>query len=352
MKDDKYLKEQIAAADAAQTDETEVREVRHTISSEETFTLAKDIYDLRCLIKKIYANRAHIARRLNFASLVFSLIFTAIYVALVLYVGISSTLSQGWQVAVYGILGAYGALVVALGICAVVTRKNSTTKTVSRNNRALKIIRYLVRIASLVMSIFAVVVAFSQNAADSVGLAFRTVALILSIISIIVSLVPLLCGGLGGMARWLISPAKVKIKFSAVALEWYQYASSSSPAFASTQKVEKSKLEDIGRCIDEYINPALGNRKIGSVGVSQIFAAIDNAPQADKATVEGILKNVFDYAVECKYVPENPCKDMRLTGSIEVYTKPKKEPFKVRIGKKIGASIVKQFLGESDDKDK
>ena len=351
MKDEKNVKGQTAAADATEAEVQEVREVRHTISSEETFTLAKDIYDLRCLIKKIYANRAHIARRLNFVSLIFSLVFTAIYVALVLYVGVSSSLSQGWQVAVYSILGAYGVLVIALGICAVVTRKSSTTKTVTRNNRVMKIIRYLVRVASLIMSIFAVVVAFSENAADSMGLAVKTVALIISVISIIISLVPLLCGGLGGMARWLISPAKVKIKFSAVALEWYQYASSSSPAFASTQKVEKSKLDDIGRCIDDYINPALGNRKIGSVGVNHIFAAIDMAPQPDRATVEGILKNVFDYAVECKYVAENPCKDMRLEGSIEVYTKPKKEPFKVRIGKKIGASIVKQFLGESDDKD-
>ncbi len=351
MKDDKLIKGQTAAADATEAEVQEVREVRHTISSEETFTLAKDIYDLRCLIKKIYANRAHIARRLNFVSLIFSLIFTAIYVALVLYVGISSSLSQGWQVAVYGILAAYGVLIVSLGICAVVTRRSSTTKTVSRNNKALKIIRYLVRIASLIMSIFAVVVAFSEGAADSMNLAVKTVALIISIISIIVALVPLICGGLGGMARWLISPAKVNIKFSAVVLEWYQYASSSSPAFASTQKVEKSKLDDIGRCIDDYINPVLGKRKVGSIGVNHIFAAIDTAPQSDKPTVEGILKNVFDYAVECKYVAENPCRDMRLEGSIEVYTKPKKEPFKVRIGKKIGASIVKQFLGEKDDKD-
>ena len=349
MKDDKNFKE-TAAADA-EVEEQEVREVRHTISSEETFTLAKDIYDLRCLIKKIYANRAHIARRLNFVSLVFSLAFTAIYVALMLYVGISSTLSLGWQIAVYGILGAYAVLVVILGICAVVTRKSSTTKTVSRNNKTLRIIRYLVRVASLVMSIFAVVVAFSENAADSMGLAIKTVALIISIISIIIALVPILCGGIGGMARWLISPAKVNIKFSAVALEWYEYASSSSPAFASTQKVEKSKLDDIGRCIDDYILPAFGGRKIGSIGVNHIFAAIDNAPQPDKATVEGILKNVFNYAVECKYVAENPCKDMRLEGSIEVNSKPKKEPFKVRIGKKIGASIVRQFLGENDDKD-
>ena len=70
-----------AAAYAPSEEVEEVREVRHTISSEETFTLAKDVYDLRCAIKKIYLNRAQIARRLNILSLAFSLVFTAIYVA-------------------------------------------------------------------------------------------------------------------------------------------------------------------------------------------------------------------------------------------------------------------------------
>lgn len=68
--------------------------------------------------------------------------------------------------------------------------------------------------------------------------------------------------------------------------------------------------------------------------------------------MEGTLKNIFDYAVECKYVGDNPCKDLQLEGSIEVVEKPKKEPLKVRIGKKIGLSIVKQFLGETDDEKK
>lgn len=30
--------------------------IRHTISAEETFTLAKDVFDIRCFIKNVYAN--------------------------------------------------------------------------------------------------------------------------------------------------------------------------------------------------------------------------------------------------------------------------------------------------------
>lgn len=348
MKQDKNIKPQaeVAAADSA---EEEVREVRHTISSEETFTLAKDIYDLRCVIKKVYANRAQIAHRLNILSLGFSLLFTAAYVALILYLGITNSLSQGWQIAVYTILGVYGALVVALVVCAVIAN-NGTAKAYKRNGKILKIFRYLVRVASLVMSIIALSVAFSDGAADSLSLAVRTVALIISIISIILALIPLIFGGLGGVARWLMSPAKVNKRFSAVVLEWYGCATAPTSAFASTQRIEKSLLDDIGRCVDAYILPALGRRKLSAVNTNRIFATIETAPQADRPTVEGIIKNIFDYAVECKYISINPCRDLKLEGSIEVCEKPKKEPFKVRLGKKIGSSIIKQFLGESDDK--
>ena len=239
--------------------------------------------------------------------------------------------------------------VAALGACTVLFSRGNT-KSYKRNGKILKIFRFGVRAASLVMSVFALSVTYTQGAEISLDLAVRTVVAIVSVISIILSLIPLIFGGLGGVARWLLSPTKVNKRFSAVALEWYGYASGASPAFASTNKVEVSRLEDIGRCVDSYILPALGRRKLSSVGVNQIFAAIDMAAPSDRSTVEGILKIVFDYAVECKYIASNPCRDLNLQGTIEVYEKPKKESLKVRIGKKIGSSIIKQFLGEDDGK--
>lgn len=337
-----------APADSVGEPGREVREIRHTISSEETFTLAKDIYDLRCVIKKIYANRAQIGRRLNIVSLAFSLAFTAAYAALVLYLGIAGDLSAGAVTAVYVILGAYAALFVAMAVCSLALGRG-TVKTYRRNGRILKIFRFLVRVASLAMSIAALAVSFSQGG-DVLGLAVRTVVAVVSVVSIILALIPIIFGGLGGLARWLLSPTKVNKRFSAVVLEWYGFAAAPASDFVSTQKIEKSRLDDICRCVDGHILPVLGRRKLGGIDANKIFAAVQNAPQADRATVEGTLKNIFDYAVECNYIAVNPCSDLGLEGSIEVYTKPKKEPLKVRIGKKIGSSIIKQFLGETDDK--
>ena len=83
MKDkNEDLRDGIAAAD------DEVREVRHTISAKETFTLAKDVFDLRTLIKNLYSNRAQIARRLNLIGTIFSVLFTILYAAFLLFSGI------------------------------------------------------------------------------------------------------------------------------------------------------------------------------------------------------------------------------------------------------------------------
>lgn len=332
---------------ASPEEEVRVREIRHTISSEETFTLAKDIYDVRCVIKKIYSNRARIARRLNALYLTSSLIFTALYIGLMLYLGITQRLSQGWKIAVCTILGVYAVLVIALGICSAVAGRG-TSKTYRRNGRVLKIFRFLVRVAWLVMCIFAVSVSSSAGA-DTMNLALRTVALIISVISIIISLIPLIFGGIGGVARWLLKPTQSNKKFSSVLLEWYEYAASPSSAFASTQRVEKAKLDHIGKCIDIYILPNLGKRKVGSIGANLICAVADIARPADRATVEGILKNVFEYATECNYISSDPCRDLNLEGSIEVIEKPKKESIKMRIGRKIGSAVIRQLLGEDGD---
>ncbi len=348
MKEDK-AKTEAAATEAPAQETPEVREVRHTISSEETFTLAKDIYDIRCAVRKVWSNRAQISRRLNILSLAFSLAFTAVYVAIILYLGLTNSLSVGWEIAVWTILGVYGALFLVFAACALVFSRGSA-KNYKKHGKILKVFRYLVRLASLVMSCFAVGVAFSEGASDSLSLAVRTVTLIISIFSIILSAIPLIFGGLGGVARWLLSPTKVNKRFSSVALEWYGYAMATPAQFASTSKVDKGMLDDISRCIDGYILPAFGRRKLASINSNHIFAAVDLAPAEDRPTVEGILKNVFDYAVECNYTTYNPCADLKLEGSIEVYEKPKKEPLKVRIGKKIGSSIIKQFLGEKPDK--
>lgn len=329
-----------------ETEPKEIREIRHTISAEETFTLAKDVFDLRCFIKSVYNNRAQISRRLNLLSTVFSVIFTLLYVAYMLFGGIFSKLSFGWEIAVYVILGAYAVLLALMVIFGVASDRNKSTKNIKKQNKALKFFRYTVRLASLAMGIAALAVSITSGTRDAIGIALDTVAVIISIVFIIFSAIPLVCGGFGGMARWLLSPAKIKRKFSFVVLEWYRLLVSDSTASKSTQKVSSEYIDDISRCVDTVLIPALGKKYMSNIGINQLYSAIGRAPEEDRAVTEGILKNVFAYAAECGYVAFDPCKDMGLEGSIEIIEKPKKEPLKSKIGKKVGKSILTKLLGD------
>lgn len=326
----------------------EVKEIRHTISAEETFTLAKDVFDLRCVIKSIYNNRAQISRRLNLVSLITSVVFTLLYVAYMVFGGLFKKLSLGWGIAVYCVLGAYAVFVIVLIAVSVAVGKNRTTKNVKRQSKALKFFRYAVKLSSLAMGIAALALSVTSGTRDAVGFAVDTVAVIISIVFIIFTSIPLLFGGLGGLARWLLSPAKFKRKFSFVILEWYQLIVSDSTASKSTKKVSAEYIDDIGRCTDQYLIPALGKKYMSSININAIYAAINSAPEADKPIIEGIIKNVFSYAEECGYVTVNPCKDMDLQGSIEVVEKPKKQSLTERIGRKVGKSLLSKFIPSDD----
>jgi hypothetical protein len=331
--------------------EEEVKEVRHTISAEETFTLAKDVYDLRCVIKKIYNNRAQISRRLNLLSLIFSIGFTLLYVAYMLFGGIIKKLSLGWEVAVYCIVGAYGVLIIILAVL-MITGQNNTTKTQKRRGKILKLFRYLIRIASLLMGITATIISVMSGAEDAVGIALDTIAIIISVVFVIFSAIPLICGGIGGLARWLLSPARIKRKFSFVVIEWYQLLTSDKRALnKSTQKVSDKYFDDIGRCVDSILLPALGKKYMTAITINDIYSAIGRADEEDKSVVEGIIKNVFDYSTECGYVSIDPCKDMNLEGSIEIAEKAKKESIKTKIGKKVGMTVLNKILGKGDKND-
>jgi hypothetical protein len=327
----------------------EVKEVRHTISAEETFTLAKDVFDIRCFIKSVYNNRAQIARRLNLLATIFSIVFTLLYVAYMLFSGLFSKLSFGWEIVVYTVLGAYGLLLVILLTVSFISDSNNNTKTAKKRSRVLKFFRYAIRIVSLAMAITAVALSATSGSESAVGIAVDTVAIVVSIIFIIFSAIPLICGGFGGMARWLLSPAKIKRKFSFVALEWYQLIVSDRTASKATQKVAAKYYDDIGRCVDNVLIPALGKKYMTSISINNIYAAINCASVEDRPIVEGIIKNVFSYATECGYITFDPCKDMGLEGSIEEEEKAKKESLKSRIGKKVGKTILNKLIGSDKE---
>lgn len=322
------------------------RRVIHKISADEAFTLAKDVYDIRCLLKSVYANRAQIKRRLNFVGTIGSVVFTLLYVAFMIFSGITKITSLASQVIIYTIIGVYAALTIAVIVFSLVATRSSTTKNVKKKNNTLKILRYVTRVISLIMGITAVVISAVSGADDSMSIALNTIATIVSIVFVIFSALPLIFGGFGGLARWLLSPTKIKRRFSFVVLEWYQLLISDNGNIKSVKKVSKEYVEDIGRIVDGNLLPSLGRKYIQTITVSNIYSALELVPEEDKAVTEGVIKNVFSYAEECGYVNVNPCKDMNLVGSIEVEEKPKKVSLKEKIGKKLGKGIINSIFGD------
>ena len=336
--------EETAAAEAETKQE---RSVRHTISAEETFTLAKDVFDLRCFFKNIYANRAVIARRLNIFSLACSIVFTLIYVGYIVWSAVSDRLLDGLRIAVYCLVGVYAVLIIVLVVVGVLAGK-ATTRTVKKYNKALKIFRLCVRLVSIAMAIIAI--AFDSGGESPFSVAFEIVLITISIICIIVQAVPLLFGGITNLARWAISPAKGRTRFSVVLLEWYALVSNSNGEVARVRKISPRFLNDIDRCIDGYLIPRLGKKYIMNIDAKDMYSATDSVPDDLREIAEGIFKNVFEYAEECGYVNTNPTRVMELGGSLEDEQKQKQKPRRgikarlMNVGKKIGESIVKSYL--------
>lgn len=324
--------------------------MRHKINAEETFTLAKDVFDIRCFIKNVYRNRAVIARRLNIVTLSLSAIFTFLYAAYVLFVSLSQKLGLGTEIFLYVLFGVYTALLITLSIVFLYSGRSST-KNVFKLKRALKIFKVILRLLSLVISVTAIVYALMDDVLDY-SVAVDIVVIVISIIMIIFQLVPLIFGGTARLVRWLVSPVKIKHRFSAVILEWYELLVSGNASDGAIKKVSKRYFDDIGGVIDNYLIPALGKKYINSVKPATLIKVVDGASENEKQLVEGILKNLFAYATECGYVIFNPCNDLNFEGSVEEEDKPPKKTFKMRVlgyGLKKGKNMLEKFINESDE---
>lgn len=323
--------------------------IRHTINAEETFTLAKDVYDIRSLIKNIYSNRALIARRLNLLTLSFSLVFTLIYVAYILGTGLLNKLSLASDIAIYCVLGIYAVLFLTLFILTMCSL-NAKAKNIKKFKRALSFFRLAVRLISVVITVIALVFTMNDEYAAKY-VAVDIVLIVFSIICLIVQVIPLFFGGLGKLARWLLSPVKVKYRFATVALEWYELTLTEGSDKTSVKRVSKKYYDSIGVCLDTVIIPALGRKYISSVKPGQVLNVVDNVSDEDKPLVEGILKTIFAYATECGYVTFDPCRDLNFEGSIE---EEEKQPKSVKsrlmgLGKKIGMSLLDKYIDKSTE---
>lgn len=330
--------------------ENEKVNIRHTISAEETFTLAKDLFDIRTFVKNVYSNRAVIARRLNILTLSLSAVFTILYAAYVIFTALYKKLSLSISIVLYVLLGVYAVLFIALLI--VFLSGGSDTRHMQRTKTALKAFKFLVRILSIAISIIAIVFSTIGGEYAASHVAFDVIIIVFSIIMLIVQIIPLLFGGIGKLVRWLLSPVKIKYRFSHVILEWYDLAVSGSVIKGSKNKISSKYFEDIGTIIDNYLIPALGKKYINTIKPAAILGVVDKAEESIKPVMEGVLKNVFSYAVECGYVIFDPCKDLNFSGSVEEEEKKPKPTLKERIfgfGKKIGQNMLQKYIDDSTE---
>lgn len=320
----------------------EEKKIRHTISAEETFTLAKDIFDIRTFIKNAYANRAVIARRINVITLCVSIFYTLLYASYALYKALGNRITLAQEVFVYASIGVYVAVLAGLIIITVLSAR-ATTKNLRRFSLSLKIMRFIIKLLSIVMAIFAIVISVKSGGSNA-QIALDIVVLVLSIISMVILSLPMFFGGIGKFVRWLLSPVKAKHRFSAVAMEWYELAVTGKPTKGASTKVAKKHYDTIDRLIDVTLVPALGQKYINTIKPVTLIDLVENSPQEDKPVLEGVLKSIFAYAAECGYVAFNPCRDLNFEGTIEVE---KKKTIKQRfmgLGTRIGKKVLDKYI--------
>ncbi len=276
-------------------------------------------------IKPVRDNWPQIKRRLSVVSTLISIIFFILYVPFLLFSKLSKDLSLGWDVALYVCIGVYIITVVALLIVTLASGNSTSTAMEKKRKKISKIILFVVRLASLAMGITALIISAMEGTADTHSAVIDTIAIIFAVMSIIFTAFPLIFGGIGGFIKWLISPAKMKFKFSFVVLEWYQSFTSEQVLDKNMKKLARKYGERVGVCIDKYFLPALGKKYIKAVDENAITYMLENVEEEDINICEWITKRVFDFAEECGYIDANPCDSLALDGDIAKESKAKKQ---------------------------
>lgn len=275
-------------------------------------------------VKPIYDNRAQISRRLNALSTAISIIFFMLYIPFLLMGKLYKDLSLGLDVAVYVCIGVYIATLLALLIVTMVSGKSTSTTMAKKHKKTRKIVLLVVRLASLAIAITALVISASRGTKSTIGATLDTVAIVFAVMSIIFTGLPLIFGGMAGFLRWLISPPKVKYRFSFVAIEWYQSLTSEQQLNKAIKRAARKYGERMGALLDNCFLPAIGKKYMYAVDRDALLKLLDSVPSEERNIAEWMIKEIFDYAEECGYIRINPCKEMELEGDIQLEEKQKK----------------------------
>ncbi len=263
-------------------------------------------------IKPIVDNRAQIKRRWSALVTAISVVFFLLYVPILLFSKIAKGLSLGWDVALYICIGIYVVAVAVMVIITVASGKSTSTQTSKRRHKAATVMLFVVRIASLALSITAILVSGKGEST-----ALDTILMVLAITSIVFTSLSLIFGGAVGFVKWLISPAKIRRKFSFVAFEWKQTLDEGKrEKDKKTGKAYAKHSDRVAACLDKYLLPTFGKAYIDTVDKDKLLFLLGQLPQEDINLTEWTIKDLFEYAFNCGYVADNPCEGLELTGDI------------------------------------
>lgn len=283
--------------------------------------IATEIYNE--WIKPIRENWQQIKRRLSLISTIISIVFFLLYVPFLLVNKIGKDLALGYDVALYVCISIYLVTLAALLIVTLASGKSNTVAMEKRRKMISRIILMVVRLASLAMGITALIISAMESTVEQASAVGDTVAIIFAVMSIIFSAFPLLFGSIGGFVKWLISPAKIKFRFSFVALEWLQTFTEEQQIERNMKRAARRYGERAGWCLDTYFLPALGDKYIKSIDANAITKMLQTVPEEDKNMCEWMTKRIFEHAEDCKYVENNPCEKLALEGDILMENKAK-----------------------------
>lgn len=278
-------------------------------------------------IKPVRDNWTQIKRRMSMVTTVISIVFFILYVPFLLFSKLSKDLALGWDVALYVCIGVYIVTVISLLIVTLASGNSTSTAMEKKRKKISKVILFVVRVVSLGIGIAALIISAMEGSSDSQTAVIDTIAIIFAVMSIIFSAFPLVFGGIGGFIKWLISPARIKFKFSFVALEWYHSFTSEQVLDKNMKKLAKKYGERVGGCLDKYFLPVIGRTNIKSVDEDDILKLLEAVPDEDLNICEWMTKCIFDYAQECGYVDAdaNPCDNLELYGDISKESRVKKQ---------------------------
>lgn len=333
----------------SENNEEEEKKIRHTITAEETFTLAKDVFDIRTFIKNVYSNRAVIARRVHIVTLCVSGLFTLLYTTFLIISTLYGRLSLGREIVAYCLLGFYAFFLALVLIFALLSTKTSA-KNIKKITLAMKIFRMIMQLISVAISIAAITFATSSNSTPH-NFALSVIVIVFSIISLIIQIIPLMFGGCAKFVRWLLSPVKIKIKFAPVVLEWYELAISGKPPKGSVKKISKKHYESISAVIDDVLIPELGGKYIKNIKPVTLLNIVENYEGENRDVLEGVLKSVFAYAADCGYVVFDPCRDLNFTGTVEEQKRKTMKERLVNVAVNFGKKKLDKFIAASSEEE-